>query len=193
MKTKIKWAVVALLSPIYLPHIISYLASKNKAIIDRDLMRYIKPLDLPDNKIFALLFLLVHYTYYRNIFYSRIGFASLLFRWYTPKNRTFSIHDNIGGGIYVAHPIATFLNAKSIGTNFSCRHCTTIGNKIDGRNDMVPTIGDNVTVGANVCIIGDIHIGNNVTIGAGSVVVKDVPDNCIVAGNPAKIIKHIDA
>ena len=44
-------------------------------------------------------------------------------------------------------------------------------------------------MGANVCIIGGGRIGDNVEIGTGSVVVKDVPDYCIVAGNPAKIIK----
>ena len=36
-----------------------------------------------------------------------------------------------------------------------------------------------------------IYFGNNVTIGAGSVVVKDIPDNCIAAGNPAKVIRYI--
>ena len=57
-----------------------------------------------------------------------------------------------------------------------------------GRNDLLPSIGDNVSLGANVNILGDITIGDNVVIGAGSVVVKDVPSNCVVAGNPAKII-----
>lgn len=52
-----------------------------------------------------------------------------------------------------------------------------------------PTIGDNVTIGANAVIIGDIMIGNNVTIGAGAVVTKSIPDNCIVVGNPARVIK----
>ena len=41
--------------------------------------------------------------------------------------------------------------------------------------------------------IGRIHVGNNVIIGANAVVNKDVPDNVIVAGVPAKVIKHIDA
>ena len=59
-------------------------------------------------------------------------------------------------------------------------------------NNQLPTIGDNVEVGANVVIIGDIEIGNNVVIGAGSVVVKSIPSNCIVAGNPAKVIKQIN-
>lgn len=37
---------------------------------------------------------------------------------------------------------------------------------------------------------GGISIGNNVDIGAGSVVLKDVPSNCVVAGNPAKVIRY---
>ena len=73
--------------------------------------------------------------------------------------------------------------------NFSFRQNTTIGNKKDGRNDLLPVIGNNVTLGANVVIIGDVRIGDNVIVGAGSVVVKDIPANSVVAGNPAKIIK----
>ena len=38
-------------------------------------------------------------------------------------------------------------------------------------------------------ILGPFRIGNNVIIGANAVVIKDVPDNCIVAGNPAKIVR----
>lgn len=53
-------------------------------------------------------------------------------------------------------------------------------------------IGDNVFVGANVVIIGDVHIGDNCIIGAGAVVVKSIPDNSIVVGNPAHIIKKLD-
>ena len=40
----------------------------------------------------------------------------------------------------------------------------------------------------NVVVIGGVRIGNNVNIGAGAVVTKDVPDNCTVIGNPARII-----
>lgn len=65
-------------------------------------------------------------------------------------------------------------------------NCTTIGKQNDDR----PTIGDDVSVGANVLIIGKVKIGNNVTIGAGAVVVKDIPDNAIVVGNPGHVIKY---
>ena len=50
-------------------------------------------------------------------------------------------------------------------------------------------VGDNCYVGSGTIIIGPVTIGNNVTIGAGALVNKDVPDNAIVAGVPAKIIK----
>ena len=53
------------------------------------------------------------------------------------------------------------------------------------------TIGDNVWIGGNVCIMPGVTIGNNVVIGAGSVVTKDLPDNVIAAGNPCRIIREI--
>ncbi len=51
-------------------------------------------------------------------------------------------------------------------------------------------IGKQCFIGANVIIMPGIVIGNNTIIGAGSVVTKNIPDNCIAVGNPAKIIKE---
>ncbi len=53
------------------------------------------------------------------------------------------------------------------------------------------TIGDNVWIGGSVVINPGCHIGNNVVIGSGSVVTKDIPDNVIIAGNPARILREI--
>lgn len=50
-------------------------------------------------------------------------------------------------------------------------------------------IGDNCFIGARSIILPGVHVGNQVIIGAGSVVTKDIPDNCIAAGNPVRIIK----
>lgn len=49
-------------------------------------------------------------------------------------------------------------------------------------------IGDNVFVGANSTILPNVSIGNNVIVGSNSVVTKSIPDNVVVAGNPARII-----
>jgi len=53
------------------------------------------------------------------------------------------------------------------------------------------SIGDNVWIGGNTCILPGVHIGNNVVIGAGSVVTKDIPDNVIAVGNPCRVIREI--
>lgn len=53
------------------------------------------------------------------------------------------------------------------------------------------SVGSDVWIGGNVTVIGGVHIGNNVIIGAGAVVVKDIPDNSVVGGVPAKIIKPL--
>lgn len=54
------------------------------------------------------------------------------------------------------------------------------------------TIGDNVWIGGGSIIMPGVTLGNNVVVGAGSVVTKSFPDNVVVAGNPAKIIKRVD-
>lgn len=51
-------------------------------------------------------------------------------------------------------------------------------------------IGNNVFIGIHSLILPGVKIGNSVIIGAGSVVTKDIPDNCIAAGNPARIIRE---
>ena len=54
-------------------------------------------------------------------------------------------------------------------------------------------IGDNVFIGADAIVLPNVKIGSDVIVGAGTVVTKDVPDNVVVAGNPARIIGNYDA
>jgi maltose O-acetyltransferase len=54
------------------------------------------------------------------------------------------------------------------------------------------TIGDDCWIGGNTIILPGITIGNGVVIGAGSVVTKNIPDNVMAAGNPAKVIKKLN-
>ena len=94
----------------------------------------------------------------------------------------------LGKGFIVNHGIGLVIHpGVIIGHNAVLHQNTTIGTS---RRSNPPVIGNNVIVGANCVIIGNIKIGNNVIIGAGSVVIKDVPDNAIVVGNPARIIKY---
>ena len=54
------------------------------------------------------------------------------------------------------------------------------------------TIGNDVWIGGNSVILPGVTIGSNVVVGAGAVVTKDVPDNCVVAGVPARVIKPLE-
>lgn len=53
-------------------------------------------------------------------------------------------------------------------------------------------IGNDVWIGGNVTILPGVRIGNNVVIAAGAVVTKDIPDNCVAGGVPARVIKEIE-
>ncbi|MSE09620.1 hypothetical protein GKC33_13385, partial [Lactobacillus salivarius] len=53
------------------------------------------------------------------------------------------------------------------------------------------TVKDNVWIGGNVVILPGVTIGKNSIVAAGAVVTKDVPDNVIVGGNPARVIREI--
>lgn len=108
-----------------------------------------------------------------------------------------SMGTNYGkSAIFHGHPILPHgLNGiivsqyAEIGKNVSIYHQVTIGAK---ENKYAPVIGNNVRIFPGAIVVGGVHIGDNVQIGAGSVVVKDIPDNCIVAGCPAKIIKKVE-
>lgn len=175
---------------LYIPHFIAFMVvggGKRKMMIS-DLKAISHQLNVKLPIALQLLYQLHNNRYFRSAFYYRIGPAlALLISWYRPGDRYFCIpySTKVGAGLTYAHPYSTILNAETIGDNFSCIHCVTIGKK----NGYRPRIGNNVSVGCNVAIIGDITIGNNVVIGAGAVVVKDVPDNAVVVGNPARIIK----
>lgn len=179
-----------LFSIIYLPHlvIVLFMDKDRRQVIFSDIKRLNRREILQLNEWSGLLFHLHTNSYYRSLFYFRIGPVwSYLIGWYRPGNKYFIISytTKIGRSFLLAHPYATIINAESIGDDFSCIQCTTLGDSKGYR----PIIGNNVSLGANVTIIGNVKIGNNVSIGAGSVVVKDIPDNCTAVGNPCRPIK----
>ena len=114
--------------------------------------------------------------------------GKVLWRFNSTKKRIqLDSHATIGYGLYIGHdgPIVVHPTAV-IGNNCNLSQFTTIGSN----ENHAATIGDNVYIGPNVCIVEDVKIGNNVTIGAGSVVTKDIPDNATAVGNYAKVINY---
>ena len=84
--------------------------------------------------------------------------------------------------------LGVVIHSKAIiGDNVDIGSGVTIGgtNNLEG----VPNIGDNTIISTGAKIIGPLIIGRNCVIGANAVVLKNIPDNCVVVGVPAKIIK----
>ncbi len=92
--------------------------------------------------------------------------------------------------IHVAGGGGCILNCISIGKSCHVQSGVVIGNL--GDDDHRPVLGDNVRLGLGCKIYGKIRIGNNAFILPNAVVVSDVPDNAIVGGIPAKVIKYRD-
>ena len=134
-------------------------------------------------------FLMIREKTFRNVLYYRIKKYSIFVRWIFPAQNEplISCDTEIGGGLFFCHGFSTIVVAKSIGVNCWINQQVTIG--ATDKNDY-PVIGDNVHILAGALVLGNIRIGNNAVIGAGAVVTKDVPDNCVVVGNPARIIRR---
>jgi len=116
-----------------------------------------------------------------------MGKFSYLIKWILPPYETFILDKQmlIGGGMCAGHSFATVVNANKVGNNFTVFQNVTVGVSHGGK----PTIGDNVAIYTHSVIVGNVLIGNNVIVGASTLINKDVPDNCVVVGIPARIVK----
>lgn len=166
-----------------LPHIVIYYIHPMRKIIREDVAVNYQS----TSGLFGFIHVLVHEKTFRNLFYHRIGMIHWLFSWMLPREKTLTLgHDvPLGARAKFTHCHTTYLNVNSIGDDFECLHLVTIGANKGGK----PTIGNNVKVYCGAMILGNVKVGNNVSIGAGSVVTRDVPDNCTIIGNPARIVR----
>lgn len=176
-----------------LPAIAAYKTSKNKHVIDKDINRWkeINNMKNDSSNVMLLNWLLINREEFRNLFYSRINKSilnKLLGVFYPRMNTLYVSTKDIGPGLFISHGFSSIILANSIGENCWINQQVTIGTK--NGVSTPPTIGNNVRIGAGAIVIGDIKIGDNSFIGAGSVVTKDVPENCVVVGNPGVIVKR---
>lgn len=128
-----------------------------------------------------------YYSFLHKIFYI---YYKHIFEKYQIKTQIF-IHPNVcGKGLNIEHPGFIWIgNSAIIGKNCTVLPRVLLGKKNPHIESPCIIIGDNCYIGTGVTILGPVKIGNNVVIAAGSVVIHDIPDNCMVAGNPAVIKK----
>lgn len=119
-----------------------------------------------------------------------------LYHWIKYKHLGFKLNctiypNTVGPGFKIYHKgNFTFIKRSCIiGKNCTMLTGVVFGNKYEKEDQAPVIVGDNCYFGLDVKIFGSVKIGNNVTIGANSVVTKDIPDNAIVGGIPAKVIR----
>jgi maltose O-acetyltransferase len=115
----------------------------------------------------------------------------------------YACHLHVGRNFYANHG-CTILDCAPITIGDNCllaphvvlssaAHPLDVRERAAGQEFAKPiVIGNHVWIGANATVCQGVTIGNNVVIGAGAVVVKDVPDNTVVAGVPAKFIRTLE-
>lgn len=95
----------------------------------------------------------------------------------------------IGRGLYIGHFGQVILSSKAVLGEFcNISQGVTIGQAGRGSDQHAPVIGDRVYIAPGAKLFGRIVIGSDVAIGANAVVTKDLPDNAVAVGVPAKII-----
>lgn len=98
----------------------------------------------------------------------------------------------IGKGLYIGHAHNIIINPNAfLGDNCNVHYGVVIGQTNRGQRKGVPTIGNEVWIGINAVVVGNITIGDDVLIAPNSFVNVDIPSHSVVLGNPC-VIKHRD-
>lgn len=157
--------------------------------------------DTITNKKFKKLSLEIKFVYYFRLLHNfeldGRSKKKIFYKYYAKKYRKIkekthiqiSYSTNIGEGFYIGHAGHITINSDAVlGKNINIAAGCTIGRENRGKRKGCPNIGDNVWIGTNSVIVGNIKIGDDVLIAPLTFVNFDVPSHSIVIGNPAKVI-----
>lgn len=138
-----------------------------------------------------------HLEYYKNKRRTLLDY--LPYAYYMLRHRQLSLRYSIyiypntcGKGLLLPHPGFVRIGCMAkIGENCTVLPMVLLGKKKPDLQTTDITIGNNCYISTGVTILGPVTIGHNVTIAAGAVVTKNVPDNVVVGGIPAKVVKGL--
>ncbi len=116
--------------------------------------------------------------------------SALVFAWFSSR-RAIEIprSTEIGPGLILLHAGSFSVNKGTrIGRNCTVTNHASLGGVFRGKRIGSPTLGDNVYLGAYSCVFGRVNVGSNVLVTAQSVVTRDVADDSVVGGTPARVL-----
>ncbi len=182
-----------------LPVYLCVLCSKHKKLVEMDVARWNQIKELDFNLFESINWYMTYFPEFRNLIMHRLKnpsrtlvammhyvIARILWK---PMDSLYIYTEDIGGGLFIQHGFATIITAKKIGENCRIYQQVTIGYK---NGTCPPVLEDNVAVTCGAKVLGDITMHSGSLAAAGAVVVKDVPENAIVAGVPAKVTGYKD-
>lgn len=181
-----------------LPVYLCVLCSPQYALVKMDIARWNRMYQVDGNLFVSLNWFLTELKEFRNLLQHRLKnparslkcwvhyyIARLLWK---PLDSLYLNTREIDGGFFIQHGFSTIVAAKKIGKNCRVNQQVTIGYKLKD----APVLEDNVSVTVGAIVLGNITMHRNSIAAAGAVVTSDVPENAIVGGVPAKVIKWKD-
>lgn len=128
---------------------------------------------------------LIYYKIARYFYLNKRFFLAKYFMEKGKQKTGIEIHPgaSIGKRLFIDHGIGVVIGETSIiGNDVTIYHGVTLGATGKEKGKRHPNIGNNVVIGCDTKILGNINVGNNVKIGAGSIILKDIPDNKTICG-----------